>query len=91
MTVKLIRHTSECDHSDDPIMPFKLEMVLKVPEFMEVTWVCLYGGTEEIVARGDSVEELHAWMEEHSLKTHPRMSRYAIANNDGVVVDSFDR
>lgn len=91
MTVKLIKHTSECDHPDDPSVPFKLEMVLRVPDFMAVTWAALYGGTEEIVARGDSVEELHAWMEENGLKTHPRRSRYAITNSDGVVVDSFDR
>jgi len=91
MAIKLIKHTSECDHPDDPSMPFKLEMVLSAPEFMEVAWAGLYGGTEEVVARGDSLEELNAWMEEHGLKTHPRRRRYAITNSDGVVVDSFDR
>ena len=62
MTVKLIKHTGGTDLPDDPSLPFKLEMVLRAPEFMVVAWVYLHGGTEEIVARGETLEELTAWM-----------------------------
>jgi len=91
MTVKLIKHTGESDHEDDPSLPFKLEMVLRAPEFMTIGWIGIYGGTEEIIARGSTVEELTSWMDEHGLKTHSRLSRYSITGSDGNVVDSFDR
>lgn len=91
MTVKLIKHTSECDHEDDPSLPFKLYMTLKPPEFMEFTWFSLYGGSEEIIARGDTLEEVTAWMEKNDLKEHTRLIRYSILDGDGKVVDSWDR
>lgn len=91
MTVKLIKHTSECDHEDDPSLPFKLYMTLKPPEFMEFTWTCLHGGSEDIIARGDTIEELTAWMEKNDLKEHTRLIRYSILDGDGKVVDSWDR
>jgi hypothetical protein len=91
MAIKLIRHTGESDHPDDPSLPFKLEMVLRAPEFMVIAWIGMYGGSEEIIARGDTLEELALWMDEHGLKTHPRLSRYEITDGEGKVVDSFDR
>jgi hypothetical protein len=91
VTVKLIKHTSECDYPDDPSIPFKLEMDLQPPEFMGITWLALYGGSEYIVARGDTAEELVAWMEEKGLKPHPRLRRYSITDSEGKVVDSWDR
>jgi hypothetical protein len=91
MAVKLIKHTSECDHEDDPSIPFKLEMVMRPPEFMEFTFFALYGSTEDIVARGDTLEELNSWMETNHLKTHSRLTRYAITDADGKVVESWDR
>jgi hypothetical protein len=90
MTVKLIKHTGESEYPDDPSIPFKLEMVLRPPDFMIIAWIGLYGGTEEVVARGETLEELTAWMEEHGLKDHSRLSRYTITDAEGKVVDSFD-
>jgi hypothetical protein len=91
MTVKLIKHTGESEHKDDLSLPFKLEMVLREPEFMIVAWIGVYGGSEEIVARGSTLEELTTWMKQHGLKDHCRLSRYTITNAEGKVVDSFDR
>lgn len=91
MAVKLIKHTGESDHPDDPSLPFKLELVMRAPEFMVIAWIGLYGGSEEVVARGDTLEELTAWMEEHGLKDHIRLSRYSITDAEGKVVDSFDK
>ena len=88
MAVKLIKHTSDCDL---PSLPFKLEVVLRPPEFLEVTWLGLYGGSEDIVARGDSAEELSVWADEHGLKDHIRLRRYAITDSEGKVVESWDR
>lgn len=89
--VKLIKHTGECNEPDDPTLPFKLELVMRAPEFMIVTFVMLYGGCEEVVARAATLEDLTAWMEKNEMKTHPRLSRYTIIDGAGKVVDSFDR
>lgn len=89
--VKLIKHTGECDHPDDPSLPFKLHLAMRPPEFMVVAFVCLYGGTEEVVARADSLKKLSAWMTEHALKAHPRFLRYTITDGDGVVVEAGER
>ena len=91
MAVKLIKHTSDYDHPDDPSLPFKLEVTLRPPEFLEMTWVGLYGGSEDIVARGDSAEELLAWADENGLKDHIRLRRYSITDSEGKVVESWDR
>jgi hypothetical protein len=91
MTVKLIKHTGEYDYPDDPSLPFRLEMVLRPSGFMVVTWALLYGGSEYIVARGDSAEELSSWMAEHGLKNHSRLVRYSIVNSNSKVIDSLDR
>jgi len=89
--IKIIKHTGECDKQDDPSLPFKLELVMRPPEFMVVAFIGLYGGTEDVVTRGETLEELQEWMETHGLKKHPRLSRYSITDKDGKVVDSYDR
>lgn len=89
-TVKLIKHTGECDHADDPSLPFKLELRMRPPEFMIVAFIGLYGGSEDVVARAETLEDLTAWLDEHELRTHPRLTRYSITDNDGKVVDSYD-
>ena len=91
MAIKLIYQTSVCDRSDDPSMPFKLDLVLRAPEFMAVTWAFLHGGTEQIIVRANTYEELTAWMDLNNLKTHVRLSRYSITDCSGVVVESYDR
>jgi hypothetical protein len=90
MTVKVIMHTGECEHPDDPTLPIKLDMVLKPPSFMEFTWFAMYGASEDIVVRSNNIEEMHLWMEELGLKNHIRLRRYEITDGD-VVIESVDR
>ena len=85
--VKLIKHTGECDHPDDPSLPFKLHLVMRPPGFMIVTWVMLYGGVEGVIVRGRTLEALSAWMNDSELKTHPRFLRYTITDGDNAVVE----
>jgi hypothetical protein len=91
MALKLIKHTGSCNYPDDPSLPFKIEIIFRASEFMGVTWSLLHGGTEDIVVRGDTLEELTSWVEANELKTHFRFIRYAITDAEGKVVDSFDR
>jgi hypothetical protein len=84
--VKLIRHTGECNHADDSSLPYKLELVMRPPEFMAVVWAFMHGGTEEVAARGSTVGALRDWMRERGLDAHPRLSRWAITDHNGLVV-----
>lgn len=83
--VKLIKHTGECDLPDDDTLPVKLEMFLRPPSFMSVAFAYLYGGSEEVVARAENVSELEAWMKDRDLETHPRLSRFRIAEGGEIV------
>jgi hypothetical protein len=53
---------------------------------MIVAFVCLHGGSEHVVARAESQDDLTAWMREHGLDTHPRLSRYRITGPQGETV-----
>lgn len=88
--VKLILHTGECKYPDDPTLPFKLEIVMRPPEFMIVAWVGIHGGVEEVVARAASHEELKAWMDEHGLARHPRLSRWRITGPDESPIEAHN-
>ena len=81
--MKLIKHTGTCDHPDDPSLPFKLELSLRAPEFMQVAFVMMHGGTEELVARSSTKEELQDWMKDQDIQTHPRLIRWALTGPDG--------
>jgi hypothetical protein len=83
--VKLIKHTGECDHPDDETLPAKLEMYLRSPEFMAVAFACLYGGSEVVIARSETVLELETWMKDRGLAAHPRLSRFRLSLNAEVI------
>jgi len=86
MTVKLILHTGECQHADDPSRPYRLELVMRPPEFMIVAFVGIHGGTEDVVARGDTAQELVDWMTEKGLTDHPRLIRWKITGPSNFVL-----
>ncbi len=83
--VKLILHTGECRHEDDPSYPFKLELVMRPPSLCNVAFVCLYGGSEEVLARGETPEQLKQWMARNGLSDHPRLTRWKISGPEGQV------
>jgi len=85
MTVKLIRHTGECSHEDDPAIPFLLELVMRLPEFMHMAWVFACCGTEDIVARATTQEELSSW-HDRGLANHPRLIGWKIIGPNGETV-----
>lgn len=86
MTVKLIEHTGECSHPDDPSMPYRLDLRMRPPSFMVVAFAAIHGGSEDVVARADSEQELTAWMQERGLTDHPRLSRWRITGPGDKVV-----
>lgn len=84
--VTIIRHLpSKIDNADDPAIPFRVDVNLRPPEFMNVTFVMLYGGTEEIVVRGPTREAIDSWLSETDLRSHPRLRWIKITGPDGAV------
>jgi len=65
--------------------PFKLEANFSPPLFMDLAFVFLYGGSEEIVVRGETLEALNKLIEVNNLRTHPRLRRITITGPDGIV------
>lgn len=87
--IKLIRHTGSIrDCPDDPSIPFKLEVNLRPPEFMEMAFIGLYGGSEEIIVRGETKEALDKFIEINRLREHCRLRYLTITGPDGVIEDS---
>lgn len=77
--LKLIRHNaSGVNEPDDPSYPYKLEANFRPPEFMNVAFVMLHGGSEEIVVRGKTREALEKFVEVNKLNTHPRLRELTI-------------
>lgn len=71
-------------------MPFKLEMNLSPPEFMEVAFVSLYGGSELVTVRSMTLESLQRFVEVNGHRTHPRLRTLVITGPEGVI-EEIDR
>ena len=78
--IKLISHNAgNFSQPDDPSYPWKLYVNLKPPEFMQVAFCMMHGGSEEIVVRGKSKEALEAFAAKYDLNAdHPRFRRMEI-------------
>ena len=64
---------------DDPSFPWKLHVVLRPPEFMQVAFMMMCGGTEEIIVRGKTKESLEEFLNTHHLNAnHPRFIRMTL-------------
>ena len=84
--VKVIHaNTYNFDQPDDEALPFKLEMNLNPPEFMKVAFMCMFGGSEELTVRAESLEALNSFIEKSHLRPHPRARRATITGPDGVL------
>ena len=84
--IKLIRLNSQnVNLPDDPSFPFKLEASFSPPEFMEVAFVSLYGGSEDLTIRGMTKEAMDKFVEVNRLRTHPRLRRLTVTGPTGIL------
>ena len=82
--LKLIKLNSiRIDEPDDPSYPYKLEANLSPPELMQVAFVMLHGGSEEMVVRAMTREALDQFIEVNDLRRHPRLRRMIITGPKG--------
>lgn len=81
--LKLIRfNTARISEPDDPSYPYKLDVNLSPPELAQVTFVMLYGGSEELVVRSMNREAIDEFIEVNDLRRHPRLRRMTITGPD---------
>lgn len=84
--VKVIRHNvSKIDIPDDTSYPFKLEVRLSHPDFMNVAFIMLFGGTEELIVRGKSKRALEKLIKKQKLRTDPRLLSFTLTGPKGVI------
>lgn len=78
--IKLIYQTGVVDNIDDTSYPFKLYASFAPPEFMEFAFICLYGGSEEIIVRGKTRTALTDFIIQNRLISNPRLRKMEINN-----------
>lgn len=84
---KLITHNTEgVNLPDDVTYPFKLEIRLSIPVYMQVSFVSIMRcGCERIVVRGDTLRDLERYVKKY-YADHPRLLRYNITGKDDAIV-----
>jgi len=89
---KLIKHnTRGVDLPDDPSLPFKLCINLRPPEGMEEIFIALHGGSEELVFRFATKEDLYEVIEAVGLHATKRLRRFIITGPNDIVVEDFSK
>lgn len=82
--LKLIRLNSiGVEEPDDSSYPYKLVINLSPPELMQVAFVMLHGGSEDLVVRAMTREAIHQFVEQNDLRHHPRLRRMTLSGPDG--------
>lgn len=83
--IKLITHNmGGVNRPDDPAFPFRLELICRVPSFMEVAMAGIYGN-EHIVVRGMTRQKLEEFCKLNRLATHPRLIKVDITQPENTV------
>ena len=90
--LKLIRHNaSRVNIADDPSFPFRLDAVLRPPEFMMVAFIGIVGGSEELTVRGMTREALQEFADRNGIPNHPRLIRWSITEPEKANVEGLKR
>ena len=70
--VRLVSATGQGSYDADMSLPYCVVVTLRPPDFMTVTFVLLHGGAEVIVARGEDLAAIEAFVTRCEIETHPR-------------------
>lgn len=83
--LKLIKRTGSVNIADDSSYPYKLYCNFAPPEFMNVAFVMLYGGSEEVIVRSKTRESLGEFIDLNNFKKHPRLRRMEITGPNNLI------
>jgi hypothetical protein len=70
---------------DDPSLPYRLEASFSPAGFMQVAFSVMYGGSEEIVVRSETMDSILRFVEVNGYRINPRLIRLSITGPDGIV------
>lgn len=89
--LKLVKKTGVRDIPpvDANVYPYMMEMNCSPPEFMDVTFVLLYGGSEEVFVRADALEKIYQFITLNNFRQHPRL-RYIEITHGKEVIERFE-
>lgn len=82
--LKIIYQTGDVNLPDDTSMPYRLDANFRPPEFMQVAFVFMHGGSEEIVVRSETRQALDQFIKTNSLETNPRIRQLTITGPSGI-------
>lgn len=83
--LKLFKKTGCIDIAEDASYPFRLEVVFSPPEFMQVAFITLYGGSEVVVVRGMTLEAIDQFILLNNFDRHERFRRLSVSGPSGVI------
>jgi hypothetical protein len=69
---------------DDTGYPYRLEVNLSPPQLMEVAFIMLHGGSEEIVVRAKTRAAIDTFIAKNDFSKHPRFRWMTITGPDGL-------
>lgn len=70
--------------------PYKLTVHLSPPDFMQVTFILLHGGSENLIVRSKTRGAIDRFIAQHNFKHHPRLRGMMITDPNGVT-EKFPR
>ncbi len=78
--IKIIQHNaSGINTIDDPSYPFRLDVTLYPPEFLQFAFIGMLGGREELIVRSLTREALEKFVQLNNLNTHHRLRTLTIS------------
>lgn len=83
--VQLVYQTGRGGKREVDVMeyPWSLYGNFSPPEYMEVAFAFIFGGSEEFAVRGKSRDDLIQLIKERELSDHPRLRYFTITDPDG--------
>ena len=85
--VRFIRHNARgVSQPEDRTFPFRMKAIFRPPEFMQVTFIMIHGGSEYLEFQGMTVEALVSLADQEGFSTHPRLTRIEIADSGGSIL-----
>jgi len=63
---------------------YRLEVNLRPPELMQVTFIMLHGGSDELIVRAKTRASIDRFIKLNDLRRHPRLRRMTITGPGGL-------
>ena len=85
--VRLVQHNAGgVSQPEDRTFPFRMKAIFRPPEFMQVAFIMLHGGSERLEFQGMTVEALVELADREGYSTHLRLTRIEIVDAGGITL-----